>query len=162
VDLAREPLRRVDRAFQAFFRRVKVGQKPGYPRFRSPDRYHSLALSAPGFRIEGNLLFISKLGDRFWTRPGEFSGKQLTYKAAEAGKWAILVDLRLTTQTCSGCGQVRNKPLSERVHQCNCGLVMSRDQNAAINILRLGRVGAVGTSPKSPSRYENRTLPLYF
>jgi putative transposase len=66
-------------------------------------------------------------------------GKQLTYKAAEAGKWAIPVDPRLTTQTCSGCDQVWNKPLSERMHKCSCGLVMSRDQNAAINILRLGR-----------------------
>ncbi|MFL4903863.1 RNA-guided endonuclease InsQ/TnpB family protein [Streptomyces sp. MMS24-I2-30] len=27
-------LRRLDRAFQAFFRRVKAGEKPGYPRFR--------------------------------------------------------------------------------------------------------------------------------
>jgi putative transposase len=62
VDLAREPLRRVDRAFRAFFRRSKAGQKPGYPRFRSRDRYNSLALSAPHFRIEGKQLLISKLG----------------------------------------------------------------------------------------------------
>src|SRR6266536_152147 len=27
-------LKRLDRAFQAFFRRVKAGEKPGYPRFR--------------------------------------------------------------------------------------------------------------------------------
>src|SRR4051794_8435339 len=27
-------LRRLDRAFAAFFRRVKAGEKPGYPRFR--------------------------------------------------------------------------------------------------------------------------------
>src|SRR5690554_6125434 len=32
---------RVDLAFQAFFRRVKAGEKPGYPRFRGNDRYHS-------------------------------------------------------------------------------------------------------------------------
>jgi transposase len=52
----REPLRRVDRAFRAFFRRSKAGQKPGYPRFRSRERYNSLALSAPHFRMEGNQL----------------------------------------------------------------------------------------------------------
>lgn len=101
VDLAREPLRRVDRALRAFFRRVKAGSKPGYPRFRSRERYNSLALSAPGFRIEGNLLLVSKLGG-------------------------------------SGCGQVRRKPLPERVHDCSCGLLVSRDQNATTNILRLG------------------------
>jgi putative transposase len=66
-------------------------------------------------------------------------GKLLIYRAEEAGKWGIPVDPGLTTQTCSGCGQVRKKPLSERVHRCACGLVMSRDQNAAINILGLGR-----------------------
>ena len=27
-------LRRLDKAFAAFFRRVKAGEKPGYPRFR--------------------------------------------------------------------------------------------------------------------------------
>ena len=35
VDIQREPLRRVDCAFEAFFRRVEAGQKPGDPRFRS-------------------------------------------------------------------------------------------------------------------------------
>lgn len=38
----RDPLRRLDRAFTAFFRRVKAGTKPGYPRFRSAQRYDSL------------------------------------------------------------------------------------------------------------------------
>ena len=32
---------RVERAFQAFFRRVKAGEKPGYPRYQGRDRYHS-------------------------------------------------------------------------------------------------------------------------
>ncbi len=38
----RDPLRRADRAFAAFFRRVKVGEKPGYPRFRPRRRYDTL------------------------------------------------------------------------------------------------------------------------
>src|SRR5581483_6181961 len=32
---------RIDMAMQAFFRRVKAGETPGYPRFRGPDRYDS-------------------------------------------------------------------------------------------------------------------------
>src|SRR5690242_194813 len=32
---------RVERAFQAFFRRVTSGEKPGYPRFQGQGRYHS-------------------------------------------------------------------------------------------------------------------------
>jgi putative transposase len=38
----RDALRRVDRGFKAFFRRLKDGQKPGFPRFRSWRRYTSL------------------------------------------------------------------------------------------------------------------------
>lgn len=36
-----DALRRLDKAFQAFFRRVKNGEKPGYPRFKSRNRYDS-------------------------------------------------------------------------------------------------------------------------
>ena len=34
-------VQRVDRAFQAFFRRVKAGETPGYPRFHGRNRYNS-------------------------------------------------------------------------------------------------------------------------
>ncbi|WBB94174.1 transposase [Verrucosispora sp. WMMC514] len=37
-----QTLRRLDKAFQAFFRRVKAGEKPGYPRFRSAHRFDSV------------------------------------------------------------------------------------------------------------------------
>src|SRR5262249_12971730 len=33
---------RIDLAFQAFFRRVRAGEKPGYPRFRGAGRYSSI------------------------------------------------------------------------------------------------------------------------
>src|SRR6185437_2215014 len=33
---------RIDLAFKAFFRRVKSGETPGYPRFRGKGRYKSL------------------------------------------------------------------------------------------------------------------------
>jgi putative transposase len=36
---AQHTLKRVDRAFQAFFRRLKAGAKPGYPRFKSRKRF---------------------------------------------------------------------------------------------------------------------------
>jgi len=61
------------------------------------------------------------------------------YKAESAGSMAVLVDLRNTSQLCSRCGLKVTKSLSERGHECpRCGLVMDRDENAAINILRLG------------------------
>jgi putative transposase len=60
VDIQREPLRRLDRAFKSFFRRLKAGQKPGYPRFRSRDRYDSFAWHAPRFTLSD--LLVPNLG----------------------------------------------------------------------------------------------------
>src|ERR1700693_2682475 len=41
--VSRGTLRRVDRAFAAFFRRHAAGQKPGFPRFRSSRRFDSVS-----------------------------------------------------------------------------------------------------------------------
>jgi putative transposase len=43
-----EALKRLDRAFQAFFRRVKRGETPGYPRFRAAARYDTITWSFSG------------------------------------------------------------------------------------------------------------------
>jgi len=39
---AQQMLRRLDKGFTAFFRRLKAGEKPGFPRFKGRDRFHSL------------------------------------------------------------------------------------------------------------------------
>ena len=63
----------------------------------------------------------------------------LAYKAEKAGKWLIKVDPKNTTQECSGCKNIVRKKLSERTHKCPfCGLTISRDYNASINILHRG------------------------
>ena len=55
------------------------------------------------------------------------------------GKQVIAVDPRNTSKKCSSCGEMVPKKLSDRVHVCpKCGLILDRDVNAAINILRLG------------------------
>ncbi|MFJ7133678.1 RNA-guided endonuclease InsQ/TnpB family protein [Streptomyces fungicidicus] len=41
-------LRRLDRAFAAFFRRIKAGQAPGYPRFRSVGRFDTVVFPKDG------------------------------------------------------------------------------------------------------------------
>jgi putative transposase len=62
-----------------------------------------------------------------------------SYKAESAGSKVILVDPRNSSKMCSRCGILVEKSLSDRIHNCpQCGLSMDRDQNAAINILRLG------------------------
>jgi len=63
VEFSRDALRRVDRGFQAFFRRVKAGQNPGYPRFRSHNRYNTMECLSPGKYIRGDCLcMVPKLG----------------------------------------------------------------------------------------------------
>ncbi|MBO0791344.1 MAG: transposase [Ktedonobacteraceae bacterium] len=44
----------------------------------------------------------------------------------------------MTSQRCSGCGNMVSKALSERWHACPCGAELDRDTNAAKNILQLG------------------------
>lgn len=59
-------LRRLDKAFQAFFRRVKSGDKPGFPRFKSRDRYDSLTFPSygDGCRIRDNgKLYLQGVGE---------------------------------------------------------------------------------------------------
>ncbi|MEU7857855.1 transposase [Nonomuraea sp. NPDC049141] len=41
-------LRRLDKAFQAFFRRVKAGEKPGYPRFKGVGHFDAVAFPKDG------------------------------------------------------------------------------------------------------------------
>ena len=65
--------------------------------------------------------------------------EMIRYKAAEAGNSVIFVNPAYTSQLCSSCGTLVPKDLSERDHICpQCGLMMSRDRNAAINILNRG------------------------
>ena len=65
----------------------------------------------------------------------------------------VAVPARFTTQDCSGCGFRVRKTLSMRTHVCpSCGLVLDRDQNAALNILdcALRTAGQAGTGSGSP------------
>jgi len=43
-------LTRLDKTYQAFFRRVKAGQTPGFPRFQGRNRYHSFILHLQAVR----------------------------------------------------------------------------------------------------------------
>jgi len=74
------------------------------------------------------------IGDVAWNQFTQFTA----YKAEGAGRTKVFVDPRNTTRLCSRCGQLIKKTLTDRVHRCPCGLVLDRDHNASINILRLG------------------------
>ena len=55
-------LKRLDKAFKNFFRRVKNGEIPGFPRFKSIFSFKSFTYPQSGFRIEKNKIFLSKIG----------------------------------------------------------------------------------------------------
>jgi putative transposase len=57
--------------------------------------------------------------------------------AVKRGKRAVGDDPKGTTIDCSGCSERVEKTLSVRVHDCpHCGLVIDRDWNSGINILK--------------------------
>ena len=56
-------LKRLDRAYQAFFRRVKAGQKAGFPRFRGRDRFDSLCSPQSGFTVSDKTAYFSRIGN---------------------------------------------------------------------------------------------------
>jgi putative transposase len=80
----------LDKAFQAFFRRVKAGEAPGYPRFKGQYRFKSFGFKeyGNGFKIDGRRLKIAGIGRVavHWHRdvPGVIKTLRLTRKA---GKW---------------------------------------------------------------------------
>lgn len=65
----------------------------------------------------------------------------LEYKLSERSKYLVKVDKWFpSSQICHCCGKIHPemKNLTIRTMKCDCGLTISRDQNAAINILREG------------------------
>ena len=81
---------------------------------------------------------------------GKFANYVL-YKAENAGKYAVQVISKGTTQDCSVCGKTVPKDLSERIHRCPyCGSVMPRDYNSAWNIKNRG-IELVGWGTVEPS-----------
>jgi putative transposase len=72
-------------------------------------------------------------------------------KAAYAGRRVVAVPPAYTSQDCSGCGERVLKSPSVRTLVCpRCGLVLDRDENAALNIRRAGQARQVLTWAVGP------------
>jgi putative transposase len=72
---------------------------------------------------------------------GEFR-RQLEYKCQFYGSQLVIADRFFpSSQLCSGCGHQQKMPLNLRVYDCpECGLLLDRDLNAAINLSNWGRL----------------------
>ena len=86
-----QTLRKLQRAFENFFRRVRAGETPGYPRFKGTDRFDSFCYPQAGFRLDGDKLHLSKIGScrvRL-SRPVAGTIKTCTIKR-EADGWYVI------------------------------------------------------------------------
>lgn len=76
----------LDKAYKAFFRRVKSGEKPGFPRFKGRDRFDSFGLRPRrGLNLDGRRLKINGIGRVAvrWHRPieGKIKTVRITRRA---------------------------------------------------------------------------------
>ena len=83
---------RVDRAYQAFFRRVRErAEEVGYPRFKGVGRYDSMTFPqyGNGVRLDGDRLILAKVGAVHVVlhRPMEGTLKTVTLTRSRTGKW---------------------------------------------------------------------------
>ncbi len=72
----------------------------------------------------------------------------LEYYGKVFGKIVVGIAPEYTSQNCSACGETVQKTLSQRTHVCQCGCVLDRDHNAALNILAKG-LAAIGRGGQS-------------
>jgi putative transposase len=82
----------LDKAFQAFFRRARAGESPGYPRFKGKNRFAGFGFKeyGNGFKIDGRRLKLSGIGRIAvrWHRPLEGTIKTARIYC-RAGKWFV-------------------------------------------------------------------------
>ncbi|MGH2584090.1 MAG: RNA-guided endonuclease InsQ/TnpB family protein [Dehalococcoidia bacterium] len=86
---------RLDLAFRAFFRRVRAGEKPGFPRFRGAGRCDSFCYPQSGFAVdaEHDTVTLSKIGvvKVVVHRPIEGRIKTCCVKRSSTGKWYVTI-----------------------------------------------------------------------
>jgi putative transposase len=102
-------LARLDKTYQAFFRRVQRGEKAGFPRFQGRHRYHCFTFKeyGNGARLDTGSLFVSKIGRIavHWSRPIEGTPKTVTV-SREAGGWYMAISCAdVPVQPCPATGQ---------------------------------------------------------
>jgi putative transposase len=102
--ILQDVLARLDKTYQAFFERIRRGEKPGYPRFQSRNRWHSFTYKeyGNGARLDNGYLVLSKIGRIavHWSRPVEGTIKTVTI-SREADGWYC----------CFSCVEVPTQPL---------------------------------------------------
>jgi putative transposase len=102
--ILQDVLARLDKTYQAFFRRVRSGEKAGFPRFKGGNRYRSFTFKeyGNGATLDNSYLVLSKIGRIaiHWSRPIEGTPKTVTI-SKEADGWYVAIS----------CAEVPIQPL---------------------------------------------------
>ncbi|HEY7091849.1 MAG TPA: transposase, partial [Ktedonobacterales bacterium] len=103
--ILQDVLARLEKTYQAFFRRVMAVEEAGFPRYRARTRWHSFAYMeyGNGARLDNGFLVLSKIGRIAvrWSRPVEGTPKTVTI-SKEADGWYV----------CFSCADVPVRPLT--------------------------------------------------
>jgi len=105
AQVLQDAVKRVDRAYDDFFRRVEEGQKPGFPRFKSRFRYASLTFKQyensfevlPGNKKNKGTLVLAKLGPIKMVMHRAIKGtpKTAIVKRTPTGKWYVSISVEM-------------------------------------------------------------------
>ena len=100
-------LARLEKTYQAFFRRLQHGEKAGFPRFKGRNRFHSFTFKefGNGATVDNGFLVLSKIGRIRvqWSRPIAGTPKTVTI-SKEADGWYVAIS----------CVEVPTHPLPTR------------------------------------------------
>ena len=110
--ILQDVLKRLDKAYQNFFRRVKSGEKLGFPRFKSYDRYGSFTYPQAGWKFIGKKkLKLSRIGTVEIKRHRQISAeaeiKTCTIKRV-ANQWYVVFSTELHASKISTATATRN------------------------------------------------------
>lgn len=99
-------LRRLDKAFGAFYRRCKAGQTPGYPRFKAVDRWDSVEWPKDGdgcrWKPDTGRVYLQGVGDVKVLAHRPVEGRVKTVSLVREGRrWFVVLS----------CDDVPAKPL---------------------------------------------------
>jgi putative transposase len=160
-------LKRLDRAYQAFFRRCAAGDKPGYPRFRS--RRHYSSITWPQY---GNGAHLGEVGERngrvYLQGVGnvKFRAHRALQPEAELGqvtvtrrngRWWLTIAVELAAR--EGCGDER-EPGSARVVGLDVGVdeLVALSTGERIRGPRIARARALRRAQRRVSRRKRGSL----
>ncbi len=99
-------LKRVEKSFDGFFRRIKAKQKAGFPRFQGANRYDSFTYPQSGFSLTDNRLTLSKIGKVKIKLSRNVVGKVKTCTIKrEIDKWFVIFTVETETEPLPKTGE---------------------------------------------------------